>query len=77
MVGQVEERRNRHQSRTAALTTAAAISTREQESQPLPQAYRIEIAAVVFSQHGEGSSENIYLKLGVNSRTQAVAQARR
>ncbi len=62
-----------------ALSTAASISAREHEVLRLMAAglSNREIAAKLSVSHSTVKThlESIYLKLGVNSRTQAVAQA--
>ncbi len=80
MVGQVEGAPEApSKDELLALSTAASISTREQEVLRLIAAglSNREIAARLSVSHSTVKThvENIYLKLGVNGRMQAVAQA--
>ncbi len=80
MVGQVEGAPEApSKDELLAVSTAASISTREQEVLRLLRAglSNREIAAKLSVSHSTVKThlENIYLKLGVNSRMQAVAQA--
>jgi len=80
MVGQVEGAPEApSKDELLALSAAASISTREQEVLRLLSAglSNREIAAKLSVSHSTVKThlENIYLKLGVNSRMQAAAQA--